>query len=184
MAPVYNKDEREVIDQFKTRYMEETSPGGRKDLAQMHIFPSLFNYWLDKGYIFDEHEKLYRCDVCFKYFVGYIGLNANLYIIFIKKLLSWIRNVWRIKKTDTRYETPKYRLTDVLWWTRPEDVFQEIALIMGIESADSHTKGWFELRTTASKQLINKMRDAEKRKLQDEADQMWSMGLPEELKRK
>jgi hypothetical protein len=72
MAPVYNKEERAVIDQFKTRYMAETSPAGRKNLAQMHIFPSLFNYWATHGYTFDEDEKLYRCDVGFKGYLLYI----------------------------------------------------------------------------------------------------------------
>jgi hypothetical protein len=51
-------------------------------------------------------------------------------------------------------------------------------------SADSRTDGWFELRTTASKEVIHNMRDGEKRKLEAERDLMESMGLPDELKRK
>lgn len=75
-------------------------------------------------------------------------------------------------------------MTDVLWWTCQEDVFAEIASIMGVESANSNTPGWFSLRRTAEKNILDGMTDIEKDKLQEEANQMAAEGLPIEVQRK
>lgn len=61
---VYNQEERTVIDQYKTQYMEATSPAARKDIAQMQIFPSLFNHWARIGEVIDPDEHKLRSNVC------------------------------------------------------------------------------------------------------------------------
>ena len=57
----------------------------------------------------------------------------------------------------------KYRLNDVLWWTRQKDVFAEIAAMKGLDSADSNTPGWFTLHWTAEKNILDAMTEVEKR---------------------
>lgn len=72
----------------------------------------------------------------------------------------------------------------MLWWKNPDDVMKEVASIMGLESADTNTPGWFENRTTAAKNILNVMTEAQKNRLRDEADEMAAKGLPEEVQRK
>ena len=78
----------------------------------------------------------------------------------------------------------RYRLTDVLWWTRPKDVFKEIATILGLDTADTKTPGWFQLCTKASKNIINSMTNEDRNKLENVADQLQKDGFPEELQRR
>jgi hypothetical protein len=78
----------------------------------------------------------------------------------------------------------QYRLTDVLWWTRQADVLNEIASIMDVESVTTSTEGWFKHRTTASKNIIDKMTEAERAKLQEEERFLSMKGLPEHVQRK
>jgi hypothetical protein len=78
----------------------------------------------------------------------------------------------------------KYRLTDVLWWNRKDEVMKEIASIMDIESADTNTAGWFPHRNLAAKNLLDNMSSSEINKLRVEAAGMSQKGFPEELQRK
>ena len=78
----------------------------------------------------------------------------------------------------------KYRLTDILWQTRQGDVWAEIAAILNVELADIQTPDWFEMRMTTMKNMLNKMIEEEKSKLQEEADRMAKEGLPAEIQRK
>jgi hypothetical protein len=178
---VYNQEERNVINQFKSPYMEATSPAARKDIAQMEIFPSLFNYWASIGEVIGTDEHKLRSEVCSKYHLECI---LNLILTFIKKLLSWLRNVWRTQKKGPLTAKNKYKLTDVLWWTREADVLDEIASIMNMETVTTNTIGWFQHRTKASKNIIDRMTNTEKLKLQAEADRMAAEGLPERIQRK
>ena len=73
---------------------------------------------------------------------------------------------------------------DVLWWTRLKDVFKEIATILGLDTADTKTPGWFQLRTKASKNIINSMTNEDRNKLENVADQLQKDGFPEELQRR
>lgn len=59
----FNKAEREVIDIYKAQYMQTTTPGERKALAQGKIFPDLFSYWSEKGINLNSIEKNRRSDV-------------------------------------------------------------------------------------------------------------------------
>jgi hypothetical protein len=101
-----------------------------------------------------------------------------------KVLLYWLRNVWRVKKNTVPKNLSRLRLTDVLWWTRQDVVFTEIASILGVGTADTNTPGWFQLRTKASKNVINSMTDEELTDLKNEADRMEKEGLPQDAQRR
>jgi len=78
----------------------------------------------------------------------------------------------------------KYRLGDVLWWTRQKEIFAEIAAMKGLESADTNTPGWFTLRRTAEKNILDRMTEEEKIDLRGEAERMARKGLPKDIQRK
>lgn len=61
---------------------------------------------------------------------------------------------------------------------------QEIASMMGIDSADTNTPGWFSMRTPAAKNILDRMSEAEKDKIRKEGDEMAAKGLPEDVQRK
>ena len=68
--------------------------------------------------------------------------------------------------------------------TRKADVFAEIATILGLQSADTSTPGWFSKRLPAIKNVIEKMTEEEKLKLDEEVKRISKEGYPEEQKRK
>jgi hypothetical protein len=95
-----------------------------------------------------------------------------------------LRNVWRVRRNRQMKPGSRYRLTDILWWTRQTDVFNEIANILNIDSADTNTPGWFQLRTKASKNILDKMTEDERKILEDDAQRMQKEGLPPDVQRK
>ena len=66
---VYNEQERAAIDVFKTTYMESTSPAGRRAIAQLNIFPALFNHWKSSGKVYNKKETRMKSDVCLHIFI-------------------------------------------------------------------------------------------------------------------
>jgi hypothetical protein len=67
LTRVYNAQERNVIDPFKSQYMDATSPAARKTIAKVHIFPAIFNYWSNMGQVMDDREMVLRATVCFAF---------------------------------------------------------------------------------------------------------------------
>jgi hypothetical protein len=61
---VYNIEERSAIDVFKTKYMDATTSDGRKAIAQLDIFPALFNHWKSKGKVYREKDLRIKSNVC------------------------------------------------------------------------------------------------------------------------
>ena len=64
---VFNEQERAVLDQFKTQYMDTPSPEARKDLTKEEIFPGIFNYWKGLGLIFTTTQEDKKKVVCWKF---------------------------------------------------------------------------------------------------------------------
>jgi len=62
---VYNKQERAAIDVFKDKYMKATTPEARKTIAQLHIFPALFNHWKNIGKVYNKKKTRMKSDVSF-----------------------------------------------------------------------------------------------------------------------
>ena len=78
----------------------------------------------------------------------------------------------------------KYRLTDVVWWIMQDEVMEEVAKLMDIDSANTSTPGWFPFRTTAAKNLLKKMSDAEKNQLLKKVEDMAENGFPKDVQRR
>jgi hypothetical protein len=64
VEPVYNEAELAVIDVFKLKYFEATSPSARKTIAKLDILPVLFNYWKGIGKIYNKKELRMKSEVC------------------------------------------------------------------------------------------------------------------------
>ena len=61
---VYNIQEHAVIDKFKDKYLEAMTSSMRKTIAQLEIFPALFNYWKGIGKIYDNKKTRMKSNVC------------------------------------------------------------------------------------------------------------------------
>lgn len=59
----YNEGERLVIDKFKEEYMKSTTPTERKTIAQVKIFPAIFEYWSSIGVDLNPVEQDKRSEV-------------------------------------------------------------------------------------------------------------------------
>jgi hypothetical protein len=55
---------------------------------------------------------------------------------------------------------------------------------MKLNSVDTNTPGWFQYRTTAAKNILDNMSNAETNRLRQKAEEMSEKGFPEELQRK
>jgi hypothetical protein len=73
--------------------------------------------------------------------------------------------------------------SDVIWNTRKEEVFEEIAKLLHIEKADSSTPGWFSQRMPAIK-LILARTTTDKLWVDSEVDRITREGYPERVKRR
>jgi hypothetical protein len=65
LVRVYNTQERAAINPFKTEYLNATTPAARKTIAQVYIFPALFNYWAGIGEAIREDQMRARTEVTF-----------------------------------------------------------------------------------------------------------------------
>lgn len=99
--------------------------------------------------------------------------------------MKWIHNNWRISKAPAAPPAPLVvKRTDVLWRLRQQEVWIEIADILGIDTADSHTPDWFSHRMVAMKNIISRMTSAELANLDNEVAQLAQKGYSQADQRK
>ena len=178
---VYTRHERsEFIDKYKEKYFAATSASQRRSIAQLDILPKLFNHWKSRGKIYDKEGTRMKTDVRSAFNFSSLIIN---YLRYFQEFLRWIRNTWRPNNTANSKEK-QYKITDLLWWERKEEIMDEISNSMGRESADTKTKGWFQLRMAASQNIRNKMTNEDILKLHRKGQEMREVGLQEELQRK
>ena len=60
---IYDEQERAAIDVFKSKYLEATTSACRKTIAQLDIFPALFNYWKSKGLVYANEDLKVKSNV-------------------------------------------------------------------------------------------------------------------------
>lgn len=69
---VYSEEELKVIHKYKDKYFDATSPSQRKTVAQLEMFPDLFNYWKANGIIYDNKDLRIKSNVSFVIFISVI----------------------------------------------------------------------------------------------------------------
>ncbi|KAH9478280.1 hypothetical protein JR316_0008733 [Psilocybe cubensis] len=161
---VYNHQEREKIEEFRQQYMEAGSNRGRKEVVCC-ILPVLFNYWVETGSrAVSQTEDFTQQEA--------------------KKLLKWIRNNWRsAKPTEAELTGHPKKRTTILWRTRKEDVYKEIAAILGVDSVTAGTPGIFENRMKAMGNILARMSDAELKQLDLDGKALETVEYTDEQKR-
>ncbi|KAH9481628.1 hypothetical protein JR316_0006155 [Psilocybe cubensis] len=163
LVRVYDRHEREIIERFKDKYTKASTNLDRKQVV-CEILPALFNHW-SKNRVVSRSKEFMQEEA--------------------KKLLAWIRNNWRGERlTKAATKGKKLKRTTVLWYNRRDEVYKEIASILGIESAGVGTPGVFENRMKAMSNIISRMSDREKRQLDIEASNYTSVVYSDEDKRK
>jgi hypothetical protein len=75
---VYSKEERLLIDPFKTEYLEANSPAARKAIVQTKILQPLFEYWEKIGEKVPTDKMEQRSDVTILLHLLDIALTINL----------------------------------------------------------------------------------------------------------
>ena len=63
---VYTDKEREVIEKFKEKYLAATSASQRRNIAQLEMFPDLFNHWSSQGIVYNKAETRRKSNVGIK----------------------------------------------------------------------------------------------------------------------
>jgi hypothetical protein len=79
---VYSEDEHTLIDKFKDKYMQACSSTERRTIAQLEMFPALFNYWKDIGKIYNKDETRRKSNVRLLIPMFQIFLSLSLTRIF------------------------------------------------------------------------------------------------------
>ncbi|PPQ76007.1 hypothetical protein CVT25_004621 [Psilocybe cyanescens] len=131
---VYNAEERKVLDAHKARYLASKSVEERKSVAKTYILPDIFQYWESIGQDIGDSRTQTR------------------------KLIAWMQNTWRgTKVAETVIAGAAMKRTEVLWRTRKDDVFAEIASLMGLDSASTQTPNWFDFRMKALGNILQRM---------------------------
>jgi hypothetical protein len=104
--------------------------------------------------------------------------------MFFQEFIQWVRNTWRVTKLNRDGQFKQYKLTELVWRKDRDQVFEEIAKLMDIDSADTTTEGWFQHRTKACKNILNGMTDAERNTLRQEAEDLAERGWSEDYRRR
>ena len=76
----------------------------------------------------------------------------------------------------------KVKATEVLWQMRQQDVFAEIARLLGVPSANTNTPGWFHKCMQALKNILSTILDEEVEELEREQKRIATQGYPDYIK--
>lgn len=78
------------------------------------------------------------------------------------------------------------RLTEIVWKIRRQDVMEEIARLLGVEVANvsTSTAEWFTTRTTATKNVLEKMTPEDRAELLREKERIENQGYSEEYQQR
>ena len=175
--PVYDAQERAILDLRKDDYLAADSKEGRNQVLK-EMLSAIFNYWTSQGKDISNPKQTSK--------VRWTSAPASHISSVPKNVIAWARNTWRLPKPTT--SAPKLqinvKLTQALWLTREKDVHAEIASLLGVPEATTTTPGWFRARMTAMGNIIARMSSEEKAALEKERERISREGHPEPLRRK
>ena len=164
----YNQDELDKILPFKMDFISSTTEE-RMALLKKKILPEMFNYWQDLGKEYDAKESKILSKVHEKLKFLKIKLNCLLMPVHRQELTQWCTNNWRMVHGHRKPKKFRTRRIDVLWKTNQELVEREMTRL---RNEDGRTSPPFQLRTTASKNILEKMTEPELKILQEAMEQM------------
>lgn len=102
----------------------------------------------------------------------------------MQELTKWLTNNWRPYHSMAKKPNGlKIKRSEVLWHTKQDLVYKEIANLLGVEKADSSTDHWFEKRLPAIKNILDRMTDVESAELDEEVKRINNEGFPDDIKR-
>lgn len=95
-----------------------------------------------------------------------------------------MQNTWRKPKpAEDQLRSLRLNKNETVWQTRKDEVLAEIARMLGLESVDTNTAGWFEKRMEAIKNIRARMTEEEKQQLEKDQIRLSTGGFTEEVKR-
>ena len=102
-----------------------------------------------------------------------------------KALVTWMQNTWRSPKmSKTQSAGLPIKRSELLWLTRKDEVFVEIAELLGVESADTTTPNWFHKRMVAIGNILERMTEEEQAELDEQGAKIAQRGYSEEQRRR
>ena len=69
---VYTREEQDLLEKYKEKYMAATSASQRKTIAQLEMLSALFNFWKEKGIVCDKKDTQIKSDVSLMFLLQYI----------------------------------------------------------------------------------------------------------------
>lgn len=118
---------------------------------------------------------------------GWFHIISHSYIscLLFQDLTLWLSNTWRaLAPIQGQARQTRVTRSNFIWLTRRDEVLEEIANLLGLETADTFTPGWFGKRPTAIRNIYSKMSDAEKKKLEVDLESASNKGYPEVTRRR
>ncbi len=86
----------------------------------------------------------------------------------------------RVKRGRKPWEPKR---TDLIWRDRKEEVMEEVAKVLGLETATSRSPGFFAARQKALLKMLARLTEIELKALDAEVERISREGNPEEVKR-
>jgi hypothetical protein len=101
-----------------------------------------------------------------------------------QELAAWVRNNWRPHSTTSHTKSAlKVNAINVIWQTQKPAVEEELKAILGVESLDTNTPGYFEQRTAAAKRVLDRMSEQERTGILALVEERREQGNPPEVQR-
>jgi len=102
-----------------------------------------------------------------------------------QNLLAYVRNRWHLQKSTPEHQpTFNIKISHIVWEQKEEEVFAEIAKLMGLPFADSKTRNWFSYLSKALGNVISRLTAEEQAEMRQELEHRKKHGNPDHVKRK
>ena len=96
-----------------------------------------------------------------------------------------MRNRWRLQKSTPEHQpTFNMKISHIVWEQKEEEVFAEMAKLMGLPFADSKTRNWFSYLSKALRNVTSRLTAEEEAEMRQELEQRKRDGNPDHVKRK